>query len=221
MSEQQQAEEQTPATSINNNNHHDDNHSPQPRPRDPLLQALLPDAKHARVSRWRSEVDPADVVCACSERLELHRTSRSAAAACSRCSRPGETLEQSRSRGGSGASSASGAGGRQQQQQQQKKSNSVFRRFFIRRSAAKGAVSDSLTDSAAGSRESFRPLRVAEDGGTQMYRQDEADDEASGSSMGELSDSARGKGRLKLRVDDTAARLRRAQKLMNAQALRK
>ncbi|KAF3017455.1 hypothetical protein E8E14_009165 [Neopestalotiopsis sp. 37M] len=55
---------------------------------------------------------------------------------------------------------------------------------------------------------------------TQMYRQDEADDEASGSLDGDgAGDDGTNKigGKPRLRLDDAAARMRRAQKLLNAQ----
>ncbi|ETS87633.1 hypothetical protein PFICI_01461 [Pestalotiopsis fici W106-1] len=55
---------------------------------------------------------------------------------------------------------------------------------------------------------------------TQMYRQDEADDEASGSLRdGDLPSDGEGakNGKPRLRLDDAAARMRRAQKLLNTQ----
>ncbi|KAK9777034.1 hypothetical protein AB5N19_07625 [Seiridium cardinale] len=202
-----------------------------------LSQQLLPDAKYTRINRWRSEIDPADVVCSCSEHMESvakpapHRRKSSSSAAgdlCAACGRPGESLEQRRKRSGlaSALSSSTTAGAALATA----RTSSFIRKFFSKRAVQDRGGGGGADSSSGGggpggggggrvSTTSSSPRRPKPgDGATQMYRQDEADDEASGSSPdGGLSDSADGKGRPKLGVDDTAARLRRAQKLLNAQ----
>lgn len=172
----------------------------------------LPDAKHTRINRWRSEIDPRDVVCACSEHLDLDLargsgggsgSSSSKAAAeqpCRGCGRPGESWEQ-RWRGSGDHPSSSLA-----DQARRMRKISLIRRFFNNKKQNRGSSASPLPREGGGG------------GATQMYRQDEADDEASSASeVGKLSDSVNGNAKPKLGVDDTAARLRRAQKLLNAQ----
>lgn len=200
--------------------------------RDPggAQQQLLPDAKHTRINRWRTEIDPSDVVCGCSEHLELVRsrssggsgssrsggsTSKEPVGPCCWCGRPGESMEERRKQLGLSSSLAA----------RSQKKISLIRRFFNNKRAlreSQAVAGGSARDSSASPQpveEGLTPPMRSERGGTtQMYGPDEADDEASSaSSAGKWSDSAQGKGKPKLGVDDTAARLRRAQKLLDAQ----
>jgi hypothetical protein len=192
----------------------------------PLAQQLLSEAKRTRIDRWRSEVDPSDVVCSCSERLELESSGggnkninddggKSAGKRCAACGRVGETLEQQqreheqRERQWRRPRRRKDAGS-------ESRATSFIRRLLSRRP---GKDAGGGRDGAAASLSGPGPRPGREDSGTQMYQQDEADDEASGSSLGGgLSDSNKGNAKPKTRLDDSAARLRRAQKLLlNAQ----
>ncbi|KAI1840647.1 hypothetical protein JX265_008916 [Neoarthrinium moseri] len=180
------------------------------QPRGAAAAAGGRDAKKTdRIHRWRAEVDPRDVFCSCSHRLDQGKRSRSGSRSSSSIARSPSSGRCPACGGLADAAAARRNPGDEDDGDGSSRGTSRVRlsiRGLFRRARTPSSAAGASTPT------------------TQMYRRealaDDGDDEGSSSDAGRGGDrfsDSDGRGKPRLNLDDTAARLRRAQKLLHAQ----